>query len=117
MTTVTGDTPMSFPDDENGALLKEMADAGIDLSKTHAVDFFHLFEKKPQAEKMVEVVAQKHPDANVELCEDETPGVWDVNCTVEIEPNYDNVCEALKAFEAIADKCNGYADGWGIMAE
>lgn len=108
---------MTFPEDENGSLLQEMNDAGIDLSKPHAVDFFHLFEKKPQAEQMAEVVAQKHPEAEVKVFEDETPGVWDVSCTVKIEPNYDNICEAEKTFESIADKCNGYADGWGIMAE
>jgi hypothetical protein len=108
---------MNFPDDENGALLQEMADAGIDLSKTHEVDFFHLFEKQPQAQKMAEVMAKEHPNAVVKVVEDETPGVWDVNCTVKIVPSYGNICEAEKTFESIADKCNGYADGWGLMAE
>ena len=93
---------MNFPDDENGSLLAEMYEAGVDLSQNADVDFFHLFEKKPQAEQMVE---------------DDTPGVWDVSCTVNIVPTYDNICEYEKTFETIADKCNGYADGWGIMAE
>ncbi len=108
---------MNFPADDNGALLQEMHMAGIDLSLNHDVDFFHLFEKKPQAEKMVAMIADKHPQATVKLFEDDTPGVWDVSCTVNIKPDYDAICAAEKAFESIADKCNGYADGWGLMTD
>ena len=108
---------MNFPDDENGSILTEIFEAGVDLTQAVDVDFFHLFEKKPQAEKMVEQVAKAHPDVTVKLFEDDTPGVWDVSCTINIVPSYDNICEYEKTFETIADKCNGYADGWGLMGE
>jgi hypothetical protein len=108
---------MNFPEDENGSLLAEMAEAGIDLTQVVDVDFFHLFEKQPQAEKMVEMLEKNHPDTVIKLFEDDTPGVWDVSCTVNMVPSYDNVCAHEKTFEAMAEKCNGYADGWGIMAE
>lgn len=107
---------MTFPDDENGRLLAEMHGEGIDLSKPHTVDFFHLFEKKTQAEKMAEVMTEQHPDVTVKVFEDDTPGVWDVSCTLTMVPSYDNICEMESTFESIADKCDGYADGWGIMA-
>ena len=108
---------MNFPDDENGSLLAEMHQAGVDLTQPANIDFFHLFEKKPQAEQMVTMIKTEHPEVEVKLFEDDTPGVWDVSCTVNAEPNYDNICQFEKTFETIADKCNGYADGWGIMAE
>jgi hypothetical protein len=108
---------MKFPNDENGSLLAEMLAAGIDLSQNHDIDFYHLFEKQPQAEKMTALIGDKYPDTTVRLFEDETPGVWDVCCTVNIEPSYDNVCEAEKTFESVADKCNGYADGWGLLGD
>lgn len=107
---------MNFPDDENGRLLQEMTEAGIDLNQPHQVDFFHLFEKKPDAENMAALVKKQHPDTIVKVFEDETPGVWDVSCSVTITPNYDNVCENEKIFESIADKSKGYADGWGLLA-
>lgn len=107
---------MTFPDDENGRLLLEMHNEGIDLSQSHKVDFFHLFEKKPQAEKMAQLIQQSHPETEVKVFEDETPGVWDVCCTIKMVPDYDNICEMEKTFESVADKCDGYADGWGIMA-
>ncbi|MFT4925024.1 MAG: hypothetical protein ACI8WB_001114 [Phenylobacterium sp.] len=108
---------MNFPDDENGALLQEMFAAGLDLSQHYDVDFFHLFEKKPQAEDMAAKIAKAHPEATVKVFEDETPGVWDVSCTINIQPVYDAICAAEKAFETIAEKCHGYADGWGILGD
>ena len=107
---------MNFPDDENGALLREMAAAGIDLSQTHAVDFFHLFEKQPQAQQMADLVNQKHPSVTVKVFADEqTKGVWDVCCTVNIIPTHADIATHEKMFENIAEQCNGYADGWGLM--
>ena len=44
---------MNYPDDETGQVLAEMHQAGIDLSQSHDVVFFHLFEKEHQAQKMV----------------------------------------------------------------
>lgn len=108
---------MNFPDDENGALLAEMFAAGIDLTQNHDVDFYHLFEKQVQAEKMAAVIGDKYPDAKVKVFADETPGVWDVCCSVNIRPDHDNICTAEKRFESVADKYNGYADGWGILAD
>jgi hypothetical protein len=108
---------MNFPKDDNGAMLQEMSYAGIDLSHNHDVDFFHLFEKQPEAEKMAKVLADKHPEVIVKVFADETPGVWDVSCTVNIQPSYENICAAEKTFESIAEKYNGYADGWGLLGD
>lgn len=107
---------MTFPDDENGGLLAEMHQAGVDLSQPHDVDFFHLFEKKPNAEKMAKIMSEQHPEAKVVLEEDDTPGVWDVNCTISVVPSHDNISQLEKTYEVIAEKCEGYADGWGILA-
>ena len=38
---------MHFPDDENGQLLAEIADAGVDLTSMQTIDFYILFEQKP----------------------------------------------------------------------
>ena len=108
---------MSFPDDENGQLLAEIAAAGVDLNQTVDVDYFHLFEKKPDAEKMLAAVKDAHPEAKLKLFEDDTPGVWDVSCSVAITPSYDNICQYEKVFETIAEQHRGYADGWGLMAD
>ena len=107
---------MSFPNDETGQVLAEMAAAGIDLTQRHSVVFFQLFEKQAQAQQMVDYLKQKAPEMIVTIHPDETPNVWDVDCTVEMIPDYDAIIAQEAQFEQIADKFNGYNDGWGIEA-
>ena len=42
---------MNFPSDETGQVLTEMQQAGIDLSISHDVVFYHLFEQQTQAQE------------------------------------------------------------------
>jgi len=107
---------MNFPNDETGQVLSEMHQAGIDLTKEHDVVFFHLFEQQSQAQEMANFISETMPSARVDLHKDETPNVWDVDCTLVMVPNYDNVIEQEHAFEKVAAKYSGYNDGWGIEA-
>lgn len=107
---------MSFPSDETGQVLAEMQQAGIDLSIVHDVVFFHLFEKQAQAQEMADFVRQNIADATVSVHEDETPNVWDVDCSVKMVPSYEAVVKQEADFEKLASKFSGYNDGWGIEA-
>jgi len=107
---------MNFPDDETGQVLTEMQQAGIDLSIEHEVVFFNLFEKEQQAKEMLAFIEESMPKVKVTIAPDESPNVWDVDCTMRLLPSYDNIIEHETAFEKIAEKYNGYNDGWGIEA-
>lgn len=105
-----------YPNDETGNVLADMADAGIDLSIKHKVVFFQLFEEKVQAQQMADFLTEKFPNMEIIVKPDESPNVWDVNCTVLMVPNYDVVVSQEQEFERIAAKFKGYNDGWGIEA-
>lgn len=107
---------MNFPNDETGQVLAEMQQAGIDLTTSHTVVFFHLFEKETQAEAMAEFIKQNHPDISVDLHPDETPNVWDVDCSMVLLPTHENIVTQEAKFDQIATKFSGYSDGWGIEA-
>lgn len=107
---------MSFPNDETGQVLAEMQQAGIDLSEVHDVVFFHLFEQESQAQQMAEFIRENMKDVAVSVHPDETPNVWDVDCTIKMVPNYDAVIKQESDFEQLANKFSGYNDGWGIEA-
>ncbi|GLX77978.1 hypothetical protein tinsulaeT_13180 [Thalassotalea insulae] len=109
-------TDMNFPNDETGQVLAEMQDAGIDLAAEHKVVFFQLFEKKEQAMAMAEHLAAKAPEIIVDLHPDQTPNVWDLDCTLVMVPNYDTIVAQEAQFEQIARQFDGYNDGWGIEA-
>ncbi|MBA6232280.1 MULTISPECIES: ribonuclease E inhibitor RraB [unclassified Colwellia] len=107
---------MTFPNDETGQVLAEMQDAGIDLSIVHPVVFFQLFEKKEQAQAMADYLTEYAPEIELVIHPDETPNVWDLDCTVKMLPSYDAVVAQEAQFEQIAAKYQGYNDGWGIDA-
>ena len=107
---------MNFPTDETGQVLAEMQQAGINLSEIHDVVFFHLFEQQSQAQAMADFITENMKDVVVNVHPDETPNVWDVDCTLKIVPSYDAVTKHEADFEQLATKFSGYSDGWGIEA-
>ena len=107
---------MNFPSDETGQVLAEMQQAGIDLSISHDVVFYHLFEKQAQAQAMADFISQNMTKVTVNLHPDETPNVWDVDCTVNMLPSYEAIVKQEADFEQLAAKYSGYNDGWGVEA-
>ncbi|PCH95462.1 MAG: hypothetical protein COB83_08520 [Gammaproteobacteria bacterium] len=107
---------MNFPTDETGQVLAEMQQAGIDLSVSHAVVFFHLFEQESQARAMADFINENMKNVQVSVHPDETSNVWDLDCTIQMTPSYDDVIKQESDFEQLAKKFSGYNDGWGIEA-
>ncbi|CAM4257464.1 ribonuclease E inhibitor RraB [Pseudoalteromonas byunsanensis] len=107
---------MQFPDDDNGQLLAEMAEAGIDLTQFHTVDFFILFEQKPQAESFIKAISDDElaPHTQLQQCKD--TGVWEVITSVKMVPEHQLLSQTEQYLESIANGHEGYGDGWGIMA-
>jgi len=107
---------MNYPDDETGQVLAEMHQAGIDLSQPHDVVFFHLFEKEAQAQAMVEHITEHLPAVKCNLHPDQTPNVWDLDCTLVMTPSHGAIIEQEEVFEKLVSQFSGYTDGWGIEA-
>jgi len=105
---------MNFPNDDTGQVLAEMQQAGVNLNASHDVVFFHLFEKQEKAVAMADFIKQNMPNVSVNVHADETPNVWDVDCTVKMIPSYDEIVKQEVDFETLATKHSGYNDGWGI---
>jgi hypothetical protein len=106
---------MNFPDTDNGEMLAEMYEAGMDLTVSHAVDFFLNFNKKKDAEKMRQQVEENDANCKMSLTENETHDGWVLCCTVDIIPTHETITLTEMAFDKIAEKLNGDSDGWGIM--
>ena len=107
---------MNYPDDETGQVLAEMHQAGVDLSQSYKIVFFHLFEQESQSKLMAEHIQQNFPLATLDLHPDETPNVWDLDITLTIVPTHEAITAQEAEFEKIATQFSGYNDGWGIEA-
>jgi hypothetical protein len=107
---------MNYPNDETGQVLAEMQQAGIDLSQSYKVVFFHLFEQENQAKLMADYIQANHPEMIIELHPDETPNVWDLDISLTMVPSHAAISAQETAFEKLASKFSGYNDGWGVEA-
>ena len=111
----------SFPDDENGQVLRAMHEAGMDLSQPCDIEFTHLFEHESSARSMA--VEAESLGARVELFEPEEldeeeeidESVWDVVCTFTMVPTHDAITGRETDLATIAQRLGGRADGWGVM--
>ncbi|PCI59141.1 MAG: hypothetical protein COB35_11995 [Gammaproteobacteria bacterium] len=109
---------MNFPNDDTGNVLAEMLNEGVNLSQTHEVVFFQLFEQEQQARAMAEDLSEKFPQMQFSVHADpQTPNVWDLDCTVTMVPSYEGIITQEAEFELLAAKFNGYNDGWGIAID
>lgn len=107
---------MKFPKDETGKVLFEMQKAGVDLTVTHTIVFFHLFEKQEQAEAMAAHLAETVPDIICDVHINENPKIWDLDCSIKMVPLYEAIVAKEAQFEEIVTQFYGHTDGWGIEA-
>lgn len=110
-------TLMDFPTDDNGQILAEMHQEGVDLSKIHTLDFFILFETQGDADKFAKVISEDDlaPATKQQKCAD--TGVFEVLVSIEMVPDHQLIIDMENYLEAVANPLNGYGDGWGILAE
>lgn len=108
---------MKFPNDDNGATLREMHEAGVDLSQPLDVDFYLIFKTKKDAEAMIAALAASDEAISTALEKNEIHDDWDLRCTINMVPSHTQITLRESLFEKLAEKHNGVGDGWGVTEE
>ncbi|ABE55789.1 protein of unknown function DUF1260 [Shewanella denitrificans OS217] len=106
---------MQFPDDDNGEMLKAMAEAGIDLSKALEVDFFLVFDEQRDAESALEALSQSDLEGELELVFDDEIAKWELIVAINMVPAYDALVAKETELNTFAAEFDGMTDGWGVM--
>lgn len=105
---------MKFPKDENGELLREMHEAGVDLSQPLNIDFFFVFKTKKDAEAMIEALAATGETLETALEKNDIHEDWDLCCTINMVPTHAAITLRELQFTKLAEQHNGLEDGWGV---
>lgn len=99
-------TPLEFPSDENGDVLRRMQDGGDDLTQSRVVDFCFVFPERRQALAFAEIV----DDRALEVC---------ISYYGEREMREAIVKHHMipthQDITAHAESVGGEPDGWGCM--
>jgi regulator of RNase E activity RraB len=100
-------------DNANRSTLNRMATAGMDMTAAHAIDFWHLFKTKSDADRMRQRANQASFEV-VSIEANEESGGYDVHVQVQLVPTLDAINKVEQTLANIAKECNGRADGWGV---
>ena len=115
--TITKSTALpSDSENTNCDTLKCMANAGMDMSAVHTIDFWHLFKTKENAEDMGRKAREKSFKIVAVEPNDESGG-YDVQIQVQLVPTLNAISSTEQTLAAIAAQCNGHADGWGVRQQ
>lgn len=113
--TITKRNPVpNEGDNASRDTLIRMANAGMDMTSLHTIDFWHLFETKENAENMGRQARQKSFNV-VSIEPNDESGGYDVQIQVDLIPTLSAINKTERKLAAIAEQCNGHADGWGVM--
>jgi hypothetical protein len=103
-----------FPDDDNGNVLRDMANRGDDLSKSRDIDFAVTFDNEIMAGRFLEVSLRV--GLRSELDESiEVPGTWDVIITSYMTPTHDAISQMEDRLAKLSVPFGGRNDGWGCF--
>ncbi len=113
---------LSFPKDDTGHILQEMADAGFDFSEQYVIDFFALFDNEADADQVAKLfiarIENDEPFVKVESRKYDHGGQSSIAIELQVskvmEVSYENISAFEKEFKKIAEKHQGYSDGWGV---
>jgi hypothetical protein len=119
----------AFPDDEDGAVLASLAEAGVDLSKPIELEFVIDAPGEAAANQIAAAVRAAGHECQVEYDEgepdegdeadsgDEELGPsWAVYVSLEAVAEHARIVQLQQMFTQLAEPHGGACDGWGAMA-
>jgi regulator of RNase E activity RraB len=118
----------TYPDDEDGAVLADLAAQGVDMSQPLEIEFPVAAPDEASANSIGAAVTKAgyesqteydegEPDENGEIDPDdeEFGPSWTVYVTVTMIPEYKEIMRIQADLDRLAGPFGGHSDGWGVM--
>jgi hypothetical protein len=105
--------PLSFPNDENGDVLRRMQKSGDDLGQPRMIDFCFAFPERRQALAFAEIVDERDFEVCISYYEERE--MWQAIVKRYMVPTHRDITTVETALSARAESVGGDPDGWGCM--
>lgn len=107
--------PQQFPDSDNGDVLWQLHQQGVDLSQTKEVDFSVVFPSEDNALRFAVRFLRNGYKVQVNEYEEQPQGLkWDVSVYNDMETTHDQITEFEALLQENAEPLEGKNDGWGF---
>lgn len=120
----------NYPDDEDGAVLADLAAQGVDMSQPLLIDFQVAAPDQAAADAIgkalrqagydIEVVydeGEPDEDGNIDPDDEEFGPSWTVYVNREMVPEYTEIMRIQGDLDRLARPHGGQSDGWGVMLD
>ena len=105
----------TFPDDENGDVLRRMQASGDNLDVPRDMNFAFAFKTQSEAERFAAAVTA--PDYHAEASPYSERKMWQAEVTHHMTPTHAAITELEARLTKIAVEYGGEADGWGSFQQ
>ncbi|MFD2368273.1 ribonuclease E inhibitor RraB [Pseudoduganella sp. GCM10020061] len=105
-----------FPDDENGDVLRQMAEQGDDLSVPRNIDFTLVFPDEERAQRFAAAFSPAYP-VTVDHSEVDEDCPWDVVVVNHMAPDHAAITAFEERLRQVAEPLGGRNDGWGCFSQ
>ncbi len=110
-------SPVEFPNDENGDVLRRMQEGGDDLTKCRDIDFSCVFPSQSSAGQFADHFRRAGLKVGVEEGNVEQGLFWDVTVTRYMLPTHAGIAEVEENLAEVAAPLGGRNDGWGCIRQ
>lgn len=106
---------LTFPDDENGDILRQMQAAGDNLEAAREMNFAFVFKTQPEAERFASMVNAQGFSA--EASDYPERKMWQAEVTHFMLPTHEAITELESRLSKMAAEYGGSPDGWGSFLQ
>jgi hypothetical protein len=107
---------MTFPDDDNGDVLRRMAANGDDLTQPRNIDFTVVFPDEASAHSLAAHFRSLGYNASIRNSEVQSDLPWDAVVVKNMVPTHHAIGEFEEQLQDVADEFGGLNDGWGCFS-
>jgi hypothetical protein len=108
---------MAFPNDENGEVLRQMAEQGDDLSVPREIDFSVIFPSEDAALKFAVLLLRNGQKVSFSPYEEHDELPWQVQAHPLMVPTHENISGYEDLLGSEAAPFGGRNDGWGCEVQ
>jgi hypothetical protein len=108
---------VDFPDDENGIVLRRMAENGDNLAIGRAIDFAVAMPTEAQATQFAEAFSSQGYAVQIGFAETVAELPWDVIVVKVMVPTHRSITRFEAELARAAAPLGGRTDGWGCFAQ
>ena len=106
---------LTFPDDENGDILRQMQAAGDNLEAARDMNFAFAFKTQSEAERFAAAITA--PDFHAEASDYPERKMWQAEVTHFMLPTHAAITELEARLSKVAAEYGGSPDGWGSFLQ